>query len=392
MNGVGEMLNRIDYSSLDELLEADLDTCVSIFLPTESVPPESDRDRIRLKNQLSDAETMLNERGMQQIRARSLLGPIRECLDDEAFWRDSNRGVAIFLADSFERIYTTSHAFQPFVHIGDRFHITSLLPALQAQGSFLLLAISLEGVRLYQGDSHELEEWTPETIPDGLRETLRYDDPERRLQFHTSTTSTHADERSAAFHGHSVGAKEAKKERIQRYFQKVSDAIDRYLREEGPPIVLAGVEYLHPIYREASDHPKLLEKAITGNPEEYKKEELHAEAWELVEPHYREDVQQIREMVLDNLQRERASTDLREILPAAFQTRVAALLVQKDHNVWGRYDPEGDEVAFFEEPELGSEDLLNLAALYTLQYGGRALTLSPDEMPGGESAAAILRF
>lgn len=388
------MIHRIDDSTLDGLFEVEFEHYVSIFLPTESVPPESDRDRIRLKNQLSSVEEMLAERGMRRVEARSLLKPVRERLEDDAFWRDSDRGTAIFLGDSFDRIYTNSYAFEPFVHVGDRFHITPLLPVIQARGRFLLLAISLGGVRFYKGDAHQIEELTSEAIPDGLREALQFDDPERRLQFHTGTDSTLAlaDERGAAFHGHSVGAKEAKKTRIRRYFHQVSDGIDQYLREEQLPMVLAGVDYLHPIYRESSDHQNLLEKAITGNPEEYKDEELHAEAWELVEPYYREDIQRIRAAVMDNLGSERATNDIREIVPAAFQTRVTALLIQRDETLWGRYDPEVDEVVVFEDREAGSDDLLNLAATYTLQYGGRALSLSSDEMPDGEIAVAALRF
>jgi len=41
------------------------------------------------------------------------------------------------------------------------------------------------------------------------------------------------------------------------------------------PLVLAGVEYLFPIYQEANTYPDLVEEGITGNPENLKPEELH---------------------------------------------------------------------------------------------------------------------
>jgi hypothetical protein len=95
---------------------------------------------------------------------------------------------------------------------------------------------------------------------------------------------------------------------------------------------------------------------------------------------------------MDRIESDGASSDLREILPAAFQSRVAAILIQQGRKIWGRYDPDQDKLVVLPEQEAEVEDLLNLAARYTLRYGGRAIVLPEEEMPQGAAAAAVFRF
>jgi hypothetical protein len=95
---------------------------------------------------------------------------------------------------------------------------------------------------------------------------------------------------------------------------------------------------------------------------------------------------------MDRIESEVTSSDLREILPAAYQSRVAAILIEQGRKIWGRYDLDQDKVVVLREHNAEVEDLLNLAARYTLRYGGRAIALPGDEMPQGAAAAAVFRY
>ena len=46
---------------------------------------------------------------------------------------------------------------------------------------------------------------------------------------------------------------------------------------EHAPLVLAGVEFLHPIFREATTYQHLLEQGLTGNPEGKSAQQLHSD-------------------------------------------------------------------------------------------------------------------
>jgi hypothetical protein len=161
--------------------------------------------------------------------------------------------------------------------VDERFHIKPLLPLLSGDGHFYVLALSQNEIRLLQGSRDSVAVVDLVDVPESLADALRWDDPERQLQWHTGT-GARADGRAAIFHGHGVGTDNTKTN-ILRYFQKVDDGICRILAEDPAPLVLAGVDYLLPIYRSASDYPNLVEGAVTGSPEELSAANLHQAAW-----------------------------------------------------------------------------------------------------------------
>lgn len=84
---------------------------------------------------------------------------------------------------------------------------------------------------------------------------------------------------------------------------------------------------------------------------------------------------------------------LDEILPAARDGRVDALVVASDEAVWGRFDADSSKLAAAHgSPGRGEEDLLNLAVVLALRQGGRALVMPRSERPGRHLAADALRF
>ena len=110
-----------------------------------------------------------------------------------------------------------------------------------------------------------------------MAEALRFNDPERRLQFHTgAVTPGGRGDRPAAFHGHGVGQGVEAKTDILRDFHKVDEALQEVLRDEEAPLVLAGVDYLQDngvadidlmvLTHDHVDHYKGLEDVIEAVP------------------------------------------------------------------------------------------------------------------------------
>ena len=90
----------------------------------------------------------------------------------------------------------------------------------------------------------------------------------------------------ATFHGQGGGSDENEKNELLRYFRLVSDGLTEFLEEDGVPLVLAGVEYLLPIYKEANTYPNLMDTVITGNPDLLSADKLHKSAWDIVSPRF----------------------------------------------------------------------------------------------------------
>jgi len=194
------------------------------------------------------------------------------------------------------------------------------------------------------------------------------------------------------FHGQGAGAEVPKKDNILRYFHLLDKGLSELLRDKRAPLVLAGVDYLFPIYREANSYPYLLDEGVSGSPEGLSVDELHKEAWAIVQPCFQKAVQDAVALYRQSVGTGLASSDVKEIVPAACHGRVGSLLVALGFQQWGVFDPDSDEIILRQEAEPGDEDLLDLAAIQTFLNGGAVYVVSPEEIPDSGQMAAVFRY
>lgn len=364
--------------------------CISIFMPTHRSGPEVQQDPIRLKNLLDEAQERLMAIGLRSPEAEELLAPIQVLQEDRSYWQRQHEGLAIYRSPDHFADFRLPVTFEELVVVTDRFHIKPVLPLLSHGRSFYLLTLSQARINLYEASRYELDDLEIERVPSGLDEALRFDNPERCLQFHTSTDSP-GGERAAQFHGHGVGTNNAK-ENLLRYFQKVDQGLAYRLAGETLPLVLVGVEYLLPLYREANSYPHLMEGQIARSPEDIPLEQLKDDAWKLMEPYFLEE----RKITLDRygqyLSEEKASNDLREVVPASYFGRVETLFTWIGEQRWGTFDHESGKAFPHEERKPGDQDLLDFAVVHSLLNGGKIYTVPPGEVPGDGVIAAVFRY
>ncbi len=363
--------------------------CVSLYMPTHRIPMEIQQDRLRLKNLLRQAEDSLTAGGLRTPEVKLLLQPAEKLLLQTPFWRGQKDGLAIFLAPEFFRFYPLPVDFPELVMVGDRFHLKPLLSLLSG-GEFYILALSQNEVRFLQASPFSVSELEVEGVPRSLDEALKYDDPQKQLQFHTGTQKITGD-RAAMFHGHGVGTDDAKSN-LLRFFQQVDRGLRAVLREEQAPLVVAGVDYLLPIYREANSYANVMDEGVAGNPEGLSAEELQKRALKVVSPYFQQARQEAEAKYRQLLGTGKASHDLREIAPAAYHGRVEALFVAVGLQEWGSWDPTSHSVKLFRQPKPGAEDLLDFTAVYTLLQGGQVFSVEPGEVPDGPPLAAVFRY
>ncbi len=374
---------------LERLLEKPIGPCVSIFVPTHQAGAETQQDPIRLKNLLSEAREGLLARGLRSAEADWILEPAERLLEDGIFWRHQSDGLAVFLSPGVSRCYRLPLNFKELVVVADYYHPKPVLPLLVGDGQFYVLALSQNEVRLLRATRRSAGDVNLPNAPENLADALKYDDTEKQLQFHTGTSGRRGG-RAAIFHGH--GADNDPKDDILRYFRRIDRGVQGLLKGSRAPLVLAGVDYLLPIYREASTYSHLADGGIAGNPEGLSAEELRKRAWSVVRPLFSEAQQEAAARYERAAGTEQASTDLSEIVPAAYFGRVDLLFVALDSQRWGTFDPGTAKVSLHEEAASGDGDLLDLAAIRTLLSGGTVYGLDHQEMPNGASVASVFRY
>lgn len=375
--------------ALHTLTETQQGPCVSLYLPTHRIPTETEQDRIRLKNLLGEAETALVNSGLRSPEAKALVQPAEDLLRLKFFWRGQQDGLAIFLALDFFRAYSVPLEVPELVVVSERFHLKPLL-SLLGTGRFYILALSQNEVRLFQASQYSISEVELEGVPKSLAEALKYDDPEKQLQFHTGTQET-TGERPAMFHGHGVGTDDAKTN-ILRFCQHLDRGLHDLLRQERVPLVVAGVDYLLPIFAKASSYAHLLPEGVSGNPESLSPQELHRQAWLVVKPHLEAARRKAEARYRELAGTAKTAHDLKEILLAAYQGRVESLFVAVGQQKWGSFDAQQNVLHQFPEAQAGAQDLLDEAAIQTLFQGGTVFSLEPENIPDGPPIAAVFRY
>ena len=382
--GVSDLLGRDDIEVLTEPRDG---PCVSLFLPTQG-GIGAERDRIHLKNLLREAKTDLRLNGLREPIARRLLAPAADHLDDPLFWERTSRGLAFFLGPAWSRSYRLPIEVPSRAIVARRFQVRPLFPLLSGDGRFYVLALSQNVVRLLIGTRHDVHEVDLPRMPRGLRDALRYDDPEKERLYHIAGREGVA---APIFHGRGIGG-EVDKERISRYLRLVDAGLIDVLRDERAPLVLAGPDYERAMFRAITRYPTLVEEGIPGSPDRVRAEALHARAWPLVEPIFQQTRHEAAARYRQLEGTGKTTADLAQTVRAADRGQIDVLFVRLDDERWGTFDHTTGRVTTSATRGPGDEDLLELAAVGTFLHRGTVYAVPSHGMPDGAASAAILRF
>lgn len=386
----------IAIDELKTLLEESQAPCLSIYMPTQKAGPDIRQNPIRFKNLIREAQERLQEVGMAEDEASEFLQPAQE-LDRTDFWEHQDCGLAIFLSPKEFRSYRLPLEVPDLVVVSDLFHFKPLLPLFTNNRRFYLLALSQKEVRFFEGTRYSIKEVEVENLPQTLEAALNYDETAKEGQFRIATSrggTANSSQAPGEFHGQGSPDRDQHQQDILQFFHAIDDALHPQLQHEQAPLVLAAVEYLFPLYKEANNYQHLVEEGITGNPEILKPEELHERAWQIVEPVLQQSQQQVLERYqeLAGSKTGKTSDDLKEIVPAAYFHRVDSLFVAIDRQLWGNFAPDTMAVNLHPEPEADDEDLLDFAAMHTLINGGVVYAVESEKIPEQAPAVAIFRY
>lgn len=391
-----DLFNRDELRRLAELED---DLCISLYMPTHRFRSDWSQNTTRLKNLLRDAKNQIEEQGYRESQADKILADARQLLDRPGFWRGLSQGLAAFITADTSEFYRLPLSFDELSIVEDRFHLKPLFPLIAANRRFYLLSLSKNDVRLYQGTHQAISEVEAAEIPSDIVTAVeQYEEPpEQGVQMHTQGSSSpdgRADQRRHG-HGSSEDQSGEPRDRLKRYFRQVDESVSDYIGGEEAPLVLAGVSEYLPLYESVNSYPHLLDdEIVAGNPEQLSAQELHENAWPLVESVLEElqaeELDRFEDLYYQN--GDLASDDFHEIIPGCAYSRVETLFVPLGEYRWGRFDPETNTVEVHESQEPGDGDLLNYAALQSYLNGATVHVLRPDQMPGGRSVAAIFRY
>jgi len=370
--------------------------CISFYAPMEK-GNEARQNSPRVHNLLRQAATVLSQRGYKPDDIRKWLLPMENLLTDNHYWQNQKAGFAAFLDSQQTRHFELDLRVPALACVGDRFHLTPLLPILNGVDRFYLLTLSQHRLRLFDCNPGNCELLPlPEGMPKNIEESNRFEDTDGAAR---NEMTDHRQGRRGGTSGasgtpHGIGFKNEELEEFRlRYLRQMNEGLGVFMGAQNVPLMLAGVDDLvHGFLKELS-YPCVLPDHLSGNFDQTNPDELLAKAWPLARVHFHKLEQAAVAQYHLALASQLASSDLEQILPAALGGKIATLFVARDQNVWGQVDQQGRQLERLPADHPKASDLLGLAAMETLQKGGQVFTLESDAMPDlAFPASAIFRY
>lgn len=385
-----ELPGILNKEIFTEIANYQANCCVSVFIGTHNSGVEVNEhyDPIAFKNVLQKVEKILKEKNIDATAIEHMLEPGYELLRDDKFWVQQSPGLAIFIADGYFKYIKMPVTPTEDVVVESSFYVTPLIPIMISKEYFYLLVISKKQCKLFRGDAFGMEYIPVEGLPKGLGEELGDTDVST-----TFRTGGRGGTGGANFHGTGGGNNNDDKAYIANYLESVDDVIwKQILHYENAPLLLAGVEYLIPIYKSVSDYKNIWEDALTGSHEHEDTTELYKQAREKIEPYFQQRVNKALENYGNQSATQLTSSIIDDVIPATYYGRVSHLFVQKNEHIWGTFNEMENKIKYLDEKEEGAQDLIDNAVVKTLSTGGEVFVLEKDKMPAESQLAAIFRY
>ncbi|OZI09367.1 hypothetical protein BWI93_04215 [Siphonobacter sp. BAB-5385] len=380
-------MTRFNVDHFNALAQKEATLCVSLYTPTEKISTDGHQSsKIHFKNALTEARNQLLEvHEMSESDADSFLAEGFQLLDDQEFWKYSSDMLAYFIFDGESVFYKLPLSIEsPICQVNQRPYLLPLIPELNDDGHFYLLVLNLKQVSLLELTRSTMEQIPlPDSVSASYTEEIEDADNQKALQ-HRSGIG----EAGAMFHGQGSGSSEARKAEILQYYLRLSTDIEAILNQNPLPLVLAGVDYLIPLYKQASNYTHVVEPYLTGSYSEDDTLTLSTEAWQLMEPQFVQGRLDRKENYGLFAAKGQGGDDVETVILTALSGGVDTLFVQAQEEVWGTYDAEKFSLTVEESPSRSNYSLLNEAAQKTIAYGGNVYLVEKDEMPATDSMIA----
>lgn len=382
-----ELLTRNHIAALAEPGQGQ--THVSLFMPTHRFGREVEADQVRFKNLVAGVEATL-EKTMRRSDIDDLLAPAHQLRDDPMEWQYMSDGLAMLLSQHQHRTFRVAAPMPTLATVGDKPVLGPLLRLLSGDGHFLVLALSQREIRLMEGSRNTVGDIQLTDVPTSLKDSIT--PRESRSDTMTRPAASAGRGGSAVFYGHGAGDQHVKAVEVEQFLRSVATGLKEILADQTVPMVLVGLDPLIAAYREVNTYSHVLAETVEHNPDQLSSEELHKMAWPLIERRLRAQ----RATVIDRFQELNGtglvSSDLATVVEAAAAGRVETLFVKADPWCWeGVTDEDAPVVALGADERFAECELVDAAAVATLNTSGRVFATSETVVPGSE-VAAILRY
>jgi len=384
------MLYKIAQDFPNDMILEEGGPLVSLFQPTHRHFPENKQDKIVFKNLLRKIENSL-KRAYKKDIIQSIIKPFYQIEEDmhKPFWNNTLDGIAVFASQNKCIVYNLPSPVKEFALVADSFHIKPLIQAFQSLERYQLLGLSRNRFTIFQGNRHGFSEIViGSDIPRTLEEVLGKQITEPYL----TQGSYGGVGGPAIYHGHGDVKEEIDKD-TEKYYRYVDRFIlENYSEKSKLPLILVSLIENHSIFKRISHNPYLLEEGIDISYESLEPEQLEKKALKIIEPIIWEKTRKLMESYKNATEKSLGSSELSQVVKAAFESRVETVMFEEDRIIPGKIDENTGEINLGDINDPDCDDILDDLAELVLKNRGDIVVLPKDKMPSLTGVAAIYRY
>ena len=366
---------------------------LSLYLPFTKSWREPLEDKILLRDLRREARAALENHFASPFEQESLLAHVDALLAEPDASRLAGEGLALFAGEGKVLAVLLPQAPAASVQVDRRFRLQGILPQLFGRDRYYLLKLSQQSVRLWDCDGVAMFPVSLEGLDTDIRETPHFGDAQRQTSLHTNSAGHHGQGRGDVAHsGAGPGDGKDGKSEIETFFRQIDHGIQSRMTGPAVPLLLAGVEFLMPIYRKVNTYKGLLGSELPGNPEASGSlADLHVRANALIAERERAERNAAMGMFVENLARARSCAGYTDTVPCAVQGRLTHLFLEQGAPRWGAFESGSGRTDLWDVYRDGAEDLANLACIHAYHGRARIYAFAAGDLPDGAGIAGLCR-
>lgn len=343
------------YNKLVKLANEINKPCVTISLNTHRTHPDRDKDKIILKNLLTEAEKrVIHEYGKKAVS--KLLDKISqiEGIIDFSYNLDS---LHIFISNNTLKIIrlawpTTADR----VYIAEVFDVRSIIKAVNRVEDYLIILLSQGGVNLY----HAMNEC--------IMEEIQNDDfPFDETPFYAANGA----ERSNA---------KLMDDLVREYFNRVDKALVKVCQEIEMGCIVISTEDNYVFLKEVADNPEIYWGHAAIDYNNTKPHQIVLQAWDIIQKRQHERRTKAISEVKEAIGESKVVTDLGEIYRTATEGRGDLLIVRDDYTQAVNINKDNNLEITDEPDKANVDDVTSNIAWQVISKGGRVFFTSQEDI------------
>lgn len=147
--------------------------------------------------------------------------------------------------------------------------------------TFYVLSLNRKNIRLYEANQRHIKRVELKNFPTNLEDALQIDEYPQARELHPIAPSSKG-KQSEGYHSQ-FNVKQTNKIMLEEFFRRIDQRLHGFLNKQKKPLVIAGVNYILPIYRKVNTYQGLISDAIKGNQEHVSPLVLREKAWSVVD-------------------------------------------------------------------------------------------------------------